>query len=734
MVIKKLKGRLVLFILLICHTSAFADDPGITKVRLIQESDTSYIFELDISSQYLWTIAPPILPEGFWISNPEMEDQSGWITVKARITSSGLPFTAADVLILPWQRAGVDITVQWQDGNIYKGLFNRSLEGIHIPMRELMPVTKTTGEVLKDNFIAALKHLPFKWIHPLLILVLVWAFPTTMVFRYLIPMTLGQMFALLPAELLLPAFDLLFMELIFLLLIFLLVISTTYKIRFRFLGALLFLAGALHTLSLTGELPLVELQPVQRIQALFAFITALELFHYLFALLLLGFLPAILRIQHRSSWPAVILGSLSVFLALMLFTEHVLTGTKQVLAREDRAVTFTYKDYAPQASLAARQVQRGKGMMTTPVMVYLSIEPYEVRQEILIAASELVNFKGMELDGNKLIPVESQEQLKQDLQDSLIAVNSIFVNGKPIQAAEAITGFVTLSRGGVTTKSIPEAEKLDEAILGVTFVYQVEALPDSIRLDWNFYPGTVPAIEASAVDPHGAFTTMLSPDIPELKWRNRLSGYRVPAITAILMEKPGRPLISFILWILLVALGIFQLIRKKKLYPGYVIMALLVLSFITYPFLRFKLDLPFLPEGKPSSERAGTILNELLSNTYRAFDRRNENDVYDLLAISVYGDQLSRIYMQNRQAMALENRGGARAKVDEVKIRELQDLKRLKETGYVADTRWTVRGSVNHFGHTHYRQNQYRALISFGVVGDSWKIHNIDILDTRRLY
>jgi len=277
-------------------------------------------------------------------------------------------------------------------------------------------------------------------------------------------------------------------------------------------------------------------------------------------------------------------------------------------------------------------------------------------------------------------------------------------------------------------------ENLDEAILGTTLIYQVQSLPDSIVLDWGFYPDSIPLIEASAVDPHGAFTTMLSPGTKTLKWKNRLEGYRVPAITAILNEKPARPLISFILWLFLFILGVSLFLSKRKLHPRLWIMTLLVLSFICYPFLRFRVDLPFLPVAKPSVERAGTILNDLLSNTYRAFDRRNESDVYDLLAISVYGEQLSQIYMQNRQAMALENRGGARAKVDEVKIGEIQDLKRMKEMGYMADTRWTVRGSVNHFGHTHYRQNQYRALISFGVVGDSWKIHNIEILDTRRLY
>lgn len=734
MVFRRFRRITFLFSLLIYCASAFADDPGITKVRLIQESDTSYIFELDISSQYLWTIAPPILPDGFRISDPDMVDQSGWITVKARITSSGSTLSPADELILPWERAGVDITVQWKDGSIYKGLFNRTLEGIHVPLSELMPVAKTNREVLRENFLAGIRHLPYKLIHPLLILVLLWAFPSNRVFSYLFMMTLGQLFALLPAELGLPAFELLFVELLFLLLIFLLIMSTTYKIRFRYLGMLLFLAGILHTLSLTGELPLEELEPQQRIQALFAFNIALDLGHYLFALLLLGCLPLIRGLQHRPFWPSVILGSLAIFLALLVSSGPIQSGSTQVLENKDRAVAFTYQRFAPQNSLSARQAQRGKGMMTTPVMVFLSIEPFEVRQEILVAASELRGFSSMKLEGNNIIPIESQEQLKKDLQAVLSSNNALYINDGTVQAAETTTSFVTLGRGGVATRETPLDENLDEAILGTTLIYQVQSLPDSIKLDWGFYPDSLSLIEASAVDPHGAFTTMLSPGTKTLKWRNRLEGYRVPAITAILNVKPARPLISFILWLCLFFLAVSVLLRKRSLHLRLWIMALLVLSFICYPFLRFQVDLPFLPGAKPSVERAGTILNDLLSNTYRAFDRRNESDVYDLLAISVYGEQLSRIYMQNRQAMALENRGGARANVDEVKIGEIQDLKRLKEMGYMADTRWTVRGSVNHFGHTHYRQNQYRALISFGVVGDSWKIHNIEILDTRRLY
>ena len=40
----------------------FADDPGIAKVRLIQQSDTSYIFEVDIPQTFLGSFKEPILP------------------------------------------------------------------------------------------------------------------------------------------------------------------------------------------------------------------------------------------------------------------------------------------------------------------------------------------------------------------------------------------------------------------------------------------------------------------------------------------------------------------------------------------------------------------------------------------------------------------------------------------------------------------------------------------------
>ena len=119
-------------------------------------------------------------------------------------------------------------------------------------------------------------------------------------------------------------------------------------------------------------------------------------------------------------------------------------------------------------------------------------------------------------------------------------------------------------------------------------------------------------------------------------------------------------------------------------------------------------------------------MHQLLVNIYRAFDYRTEEAIYDRLAISATGDQLALIYLQHRSAMEIENRGGARASVDDVEILEIDDI-RPWEGGLSLRASWMVSGSVNHFGHIHYRKNQYKALIQLASQDGALKIKEIEV-------
>lgn len=728
------KWIILLLILIVNSNYLFADDTGITKVRLIQETDTSYIFEVDVAQAVLWAIKKPVLPQRFRLSVIDFENQSGWITLKFKISTSEEPLSHEDEIVLPWTRNGVDITAQWKDGKTYKGLFNRTLNGIHIPLRELMPIQKTTLEVIQEGFLMGGRHLSFKIIHLLLIIVLVWAFPSFKVLGYLFMITLGQMGAMILVELGISGFDLLLSDLLFLLIILLISYSVIKKIKFKYLYFLLFTVSVCHGLSYAHEIGAIGLELIQRVQSLFAFNLTVDLGHYVLALALLVIIPTIQKKYSDPSWFPVISGSIAVFLILLIARENIFSNNLQILELQASPTSTTYKTSAQAPNMSARQVQRGTGLMTTPLMVYLSVEPFEVRQEILVQASAAIQYLNIDGKGSSTIPVGLQEQIKKGIQEAITSTDTTYINNQLVTPTDVITNFVTLSRGGVVTRGTPVEENVDEAILGITLIYEIESFPDSIFVNWQLFPDTVQSIEASAVDPHGAFTTMLSPGANTIQWKSRLVGYKVPAIEAIVVKKQPQALISFLLWLGLVLFIVYQAVYKRVVLIKPWITIVLVLSFIFYPFVRFQMNLPFMTQVKPSQEMASLIVNDLLTNVYRAFDRRNENDVYDRLALSVSNNQLSEIYMQNRQSMALENRGGARANVDDVNIQKMYTIHRDKNGGYVADTQWTVRGSVNHFGHTHYRQNQYRALVSFGIDQETWKIENIEILDTRRLY
>ena len=137
-------------------------------------------------------------------------------------------------------------------------------------------------------------------------------------------------------------------------------------------------------------------------------------------------------------------------------------------------------------------------------------------------------------------------------------------------------------------------------------------------------------------------------------------------------------------------------------------------------------------QGRLNNEATQTVVTGLLTNVYRAFDFRDENDVYDVLARSVDGDLLRDVYLEMRRGLVLASQGGASAKVKEV---ELVDLvaEPAEDQGMNAEATWQVRASVGHWGHIHERRNEYRAKLRLQPMDGVWKLIEVEILDEVRL-
>jgi hypothetical protein len=234
----------------------------------------------------------------------------------------------------------------------------------------------------------------------------------------------------------------------------------------------------------------------------------------------------------------------------------------------------------------------------------------------------------------------------------------------------------------------------------------------------------------------------VTPDDNVLTWTNFLKKYIVPTVAKIEVDESLTtmkiPLASVLCLLALLPLGL-QIKKRKKnirtvgLYSGLAVV-LIAGSILLYPFLKVAVAKPAVLAPKMTDDKAVTVLNSLLKNIYRSFDFREEEDVYDRLATSVSGDLLSEIYLQNRKSMVVTQAGGARARVKEVKILDV-DVASVDDRplGLLFHARWTAMGTVGHWGHIHMRKNQYDANITVEPVEGAWKITGLELLEEKRI-
>jgi hypothetical protein len=376
------------------------------------------------------------------------------------------------------------------------------------------------------------------------------------------------------------------------------------------------------------------------------------------------------------------------------------------------------------------------------LMSFLYVEPYEVRHEVLTRVKDLGEWMDLGLRGDRYIELDELEPLKQRIGEFLLTKNRVTVDGKALQPILDRTNFVKVSLTGIRILEAPERLELSSAIVGVIFTYITDGMPQQVEVDWELFTDQIQRVPATATDPAGPLATYLEPDANVHSWNNFLKNYRMPTVQQVdVKETVGElrvPLLSLGLLFGVLIMIIWTVLRSRRQQSLRLPLVLgtlfLAAGAAAYPIAQFGFARPAMIAGDLDDERASALLQALLKNVYRAFDFRNEEDVYDKLALSVSGDLLTDIYLQHRQSMAVQRAGGAQAKIKEVAV-EKASAARIEGEGlsYALHGQWTALGSVGHWGHLHQRKNRYEAVITVRAEEGHWKISGLDLRDEQRI-
>ncbi len=376
------------------------------------------------------------------------------------------------------------------------------------------------------------------------------------------------------------------------------------------------------------------------------------------------------------------------------------------------------------------------------LMTFLYIEPYEVRHEVLTRVKDLEEWMDLGLRGDEHIEIDELEPLKQRIGEFMLERNEVKIDGVPGKPILDRTNYVTVGINGIQILEVPERLEISTAIVGVILTYIHEGIPQEVTVDWELFTDQVERVPATSTDPAGPLPTYVFPDDNVHTWTNYLKNYTLPTVETVAVKGSlGQfqvPLVSAGSALLLLA-GLGWLARRRTRGGGIRLplaasLALAIVTVAAWPYARLAVDRPVALAGELGPEEANALVETLLKNVYRAFDFREEDDVYDKLALTVSGDLLADIYLQSRQSLAVQQAGGAQAKVKELEIREAKATRRDDgELGYDIHAQWTARGTVGHWGHTHIRQNLYDAILTIESVDGVWKVTGMEVLEETRI-
>lgn len=147
----------------------------------------------------------------------------------------------------------------------------------------------------------------------------------------------------------------------------------------------------------------------------------------------------------------------------------------------------------------------------------------------------------------------------------------------------------------------------------------------------------------------------------------------------------------------------------------------------------------------PTVAEAESLFARLHRSLYLAFDRFDEESVYDALEEAVAGPLLPRLHASIRRSLVLEEEGGAMSRVVrftplEVEVESIGLVdpeggsgESAARAGFTVRTRWEVEGAVFHWGHGHRRVNEYEGRYLVLATDRGWRIAGDTLLAQRRV-
>ncbi|MCL5779264.1 hypothetical protein M1105_20100 [Limibaculum sp. FT325] len=370
----------------------------------------------------------------------------------------------------------------------------------------------------------------------------------------------------------------------------------------------------------------------------------------------------------------------------------------------------------------------------SPLMSFLSMEPREVRHEIIFRLRDLEQWTDLGVGDAATLTAAQMAEVEKRAAAFFADRNPVTIDGQSVQPADIRVSQIAVGVEGLRVlEDVPETDRAT-ALLGLVLSYPRPSLADEVAMTWELFPDDATMVPVTLVDPAGGVPEQVRPDDPTVRWTNFLTVWEEPKskpITVTAASVVTLPLASIGLLMAGLVAG-WSALRTGGRWRSASIAAagaVLIAAVAAFPVSTGIA----LPRGAtPTPEAAHAILSGVLDNVSAAMLETRPSGYDAALASFVSEDHRNAVGSELRRGLSVSLPSGARALTDgmaDLSIEEITPASDGAGTQILAS--WSAEVSGGHWGHLHRRKVSYRALFEVTRTQGHWFLDGLTVLSAQ---
>lgn len=326
-----------------------------------------------------------------------------------------------------------------------------------------------------------------------------------------------------------------------------------------------------------------------------------------------------------------------------------------------------------------------------PLMLFLYVEPRQVRLESLMRVSDITEMTGFAIEEQQVSLKDRHQRLQKHIKNYYADKQSLQIDGDAFKQDSIRVEFLSATLSGL--KVVDDSTMVGESslLVGVSQQYFIDSLPQKIDSRWPYFNPRVDRIPYIATDPVGPLQGLITKDDPEFGWENFLKKYSEPVIKPVAVETGWN---------------------------------------INIPYFGRKKIINQLPD----QPQALSIANGVLENVRVAFIEKEPENILRVLGEVVNTDEPRLLKNELAKLFSPEVSGGA---VGDVQVFNDINIVNIRQLDKPESFSTTISGSANisakHWGHIDLRRVKFQLLLDLIEVNKQWRLADLTVIDLKEV-